>query len=269
VVVLLLGAGQVSAQIATPEEACAEPSAAAREQAQHLYEDARDLLLAESWKEAAARLEKAVQLDATHALAYYGLGQARLGLGMAPEALAAFLDSRAAYRCILSSPAGRARLERLREEEESSLRGAILGLEREHLQRFGIKWQEVNRLPAPSDVMLEAAQRIHAMESRLVELREARGRLPAEPPELAFALGNAYFQSGAPAEAEREFRAALVARPDWGDVHHNLAVVLVATGRLDEAEAEMKRAEEAGVPVHPRLREEIEKRRDTRGEPAP
>jgi tetratricopeptide (TPR) repeat protein len=264
VIVLLLGAGQVSAQTTTPPEACVEPSEAAREQAEHLYESARDLLVAEKWAAAAAQLEEAVQLDATHALAHYGLGQALLGLKRAPEALAAFLDSRAAYRCILSSPEARASLERMRVEEESSLRDAILRLEREHFERFGIKWQEVNRLPSPTDGMLETARRLHAMESRLVELREARGRLPAEPPELAFALGNAYFLTGAPAEAEREFRAALNARPDWGDVHLNLAVVFLATGRLDEAEAEAKRAEDAGVPIHPRLREEIETRRDAR-----
>jgi hypothetical protein len=55
----------------------------------------------------------------------------------------------------------------------------------------------------------------------------------------------------------------------WGDAHHNLAVVLLATGRLDEAEAEIERTEEAGVPVHPRPREEIETRRDARGRPPP
>jgi tetratricopeptide (TPR) repeat protein len=263
--VLLLGAGQVTAQTTGPSEACVQPPAAAREEAHDLYEGARDLLTAERWAEAAAQLEEALQLDATHALAHYGLGQARLSLKKAPEALAAFLDSRAAYRCLLSTPEARARLERIRVEEESSLRDAILRLEREHLQRFGIKWQEVNGLPSPSDAMLEAVRRLHAMESRLVELREGRGRLPAEPSELAFALGNAYFQSGAPAEAEREFRAALTARPDWGDVHHNLAVVLLATGRLDEAAAEMKRAEETGVPVHPGLKDAIERQRDARG----
>jgi tetratricopeptide (TPR) repeat protein len=265
VTVLLLGAGQASAQITTPQEACVQPPVAAREEAQHLYEDGRDLLVAERWAETAAQLEKAVQLDTTHALAHYGLGQARLSLKKAPEALAAFLDSRAAYRCILSSPEAQAELERMRAEEESSLRNAMQRLERGHLQRFGMKLQEVNRLPSPTDAMLDGLRRLHAMESRLVELREARGRSPAEPPELAFALGNAYFQSGAVDEAEREFRAALTARPDWGDVRHNLAVVLLATGRLDEAEAEMKRAENAGVPVHPRLREEIETQRDARG----
>jgi len=46
------------------------------------------------------------------------------------------------------------------------------------------------------------------------------------------------------------------------DVHNNLAVVYTLTGRLDEAEEALKRAERAGVPVSPRLREEIRKRRE-------
>lgn len=80
-------------------------------------------------------------------------------------------------------------------------------------------------------------------------------------PAAALALGNAYFQTGALTEAEREFRQALAALPDWGDAHHNLAVVLLATGRLDEAQEEADRAEAAGVAVHPRLREELQRKR--------
>ena len=64
VIVLLLAAGQLSAQIATTQEACVQPLVAARKEAQDLYESARDLLLAERWAEATAQLQKAVQQDA-------------------------------------------------------------------------------------------------------------------------------------------------------------------------------------------------------------
>lgn len=63
-------------------------------------------------------------------------------------------------------------------------------------------------------------------------------------------------------DAEREFLEALHADPKSGDVRNNLAVVYMVTGRLDEAEQALKRAKKAGVPVSPRLREEIRKRRE-------
>jgi len=239
-------------------DTCAQPAPAAREEARAAYEAGRDLILAEKWEEAAVQLEAAVRLDATLPLAHYGLGQARLALKKAPEALVAFLDCRATYRCVLASPDARAALERMRQEEEGALREAIARLEKERIVRSRIKWKEVNRTAEPSPG--ELLRRLQAMETRLDELRKSRGRLPAEPPELAFALGNAHFQSGSLADAEREFQAALAARPGWGDVHHNLAVVLLAAGRLDEAEAEVRKAEKAGVPAHPRLMEEIRKR---------
>lgn len=240
-------------------DSCTQPMPAARQEALAAYEAGRDLILAEKWEEAAVQLEAAVRLDATLPLAHYGLGQARLALKRVPDALSAFLGCREAYRCLLASPDARAVLERMRKEEEGVLREAIGRLEKDHALRFAIKWKEANRTEEPS--IGELLGRIHAMEARLAELSKSRGRLPAEPPELAFALGNAYFQSGSLADAEREFRAALAARPGWGDVHHNLGVVLMVAGRLDEAEAEVRKAANAGVPVHPRLKEEIKKRK--------
>ena len=225
-------------------DTCTQPIPAARKEALAAYEAGRDLILAEKWEEAAAQLEAATRLDSTVPLAHYGLGQARLALKKAPEALAAFLECRAAYRCVFASPDARAVLERMRQEEEGALREAIGRLEKDRTLRFAIKGKEANRTEEPS--IGEVRRRIHAMETRLDELSKSRGRLPAEPPELAFALGNAYFQSGLLPDAEREFQAALAARPDWGDVHHNLGVVLMAAGRLDEAEAEVRKGERQG-----------------------
>ena len=248
------------------DESCARPTAAQREEALAAYEAGKALILAEKWDEAAPRFEAAVRIDGvTIPLAHYGLGEARLALKRPAEALAAFLDCRAAYRCLLASPDALADLERMRREEERILRDAVARLEHDALVRTAIKGQEVNRATElPPD---EVRRRVHALENRLDEVVRSRGRPPAEPPELAFALGNAYFQSGSPAEAEREFRAALAARPGWGDVHHNLAVVMIATGRVEEAAAEAEAARKAGVPVHPRLLEEIEKQKSARPRP--
>ena len=81
------------------------------------------------------------------------------------------------------------------------------------------------------------------------------------PPGVTLALGTALFQIGRIDEAEVEFRAALARDQRSGDAHHNLALVCTITDRLDEAEREIAAAEKAGVPIHPRLREEIDRRK--------
>jgi hypothetical protein len=65
-----------------------------------------------------------------------------------------------------------------------------------------IKWREMNGEAPPSAG--ETALRVHQMETRLDDLREAQRHGASEPPAVAFALGNAYFQTGALVEAERE-----------------------------------------------------------------
>ena len=265
--VLLAVVHALAAPVTAADGCPRPPTKAQRNEALDAYQAGKGLILAEKWEEAAARLEDAVRIDRTIPLAHYGLGEARLALRNAPEALAAFLDCRAAYQCLLASPDALADLERMRREEEQILRDAMTRLERDSIVRTVIKGQEVNRaLEIPRE---EMRRRIHAMEDRLDELHKARGLRPAEPPELAFALGNAYVQTGSFTDAEREFRAALAARPGWGDVHHNLAVVMLAMNRADEADAEVKKARKAGVAVHPRLEEEIKKRRATQPQPPP
>ena len=43
------------------------------------------------------------------------------------------------------------------------------------------------------------------------------------------------------------------------EAHNNLAVVLMLTGRLEEAEREMKTAEKAGFRVSPQFKEDLKK----------
>ena len=86
------------------------------------------------------------------------------------------------------------------------------------------------------------------LEKRLAELqkRSRAVRGPGCLPAVTLALGTAYFQAGALEEAENELLAVLRDEPGSGDAENNLAVLYAATGRLDEAEAAMLRAE-AGV----------------------
>jgi Flp pilus assembly protein TadD len=79
------------------------------------------------------------------------------------------------------------------------------------------------------------------------------------PPGLSLALGSAYFRTGRLEDAEREYRAAIVAAPTLGEPHSNLAVVLLLTGRPDEAKDQLALAEKSGFKPPPGLRADIEK----------
>ena len=55
-------------------------------------------------------------------------------------------------------------------------------------------------------------------------------------------LGDAYFASGRPAEAEAAYRRAVALNPEFAPAHGNLGNALYALGRLREAEAAYRRA---------------------------
>lgn len=169
------------------------------------------------------------ELQRADALAHYSLGEAYLAVERYPEALQAFFACRLAYRCS-ASPEESARAQRLLDEEIRELRYTIRVMERDRLLSGAIGFKEVNkdaRIP-----MGESLRVIQDMENRLAELVAARRQdALEEPPELAFAVGNAYFHTNALADAAREFETALALRPHWGDAHNNLALVLMLTGR--------------------------------------
>ncbi len=75
----------------------------------------------------------------------------------------------------------------------------------------------------------------------LQSMRKRGGEGPLPTPHwLSFALGSAYFRTNDLANAEKEYRAALAQKPDLGEGHLNLGVVCMLTGRLDEAENEVR-----------------------------
>jgi Flp pilus assembly protein TadD len=69
------------------------------------------------------------------------------------------------------------------------------------------------------------------------------------------------FEAATHDEAEREYRAALRADGSFGEAHNNLAVVLMMTGRLDEAQRHLDSAEAAGFAVDPRFKRDLAARR--------
>ncbi len=219
---------------------------------------------AERWAEAERSFLEALARDSGIPLAHYGVGQARMALKRYPEAALAFESSRHAFQCAgaLSAEARLASQARL-DATLQTLRDARRDLDEDRLTRQMILWQELNgdEKPRPG----EAAKTRDALQTQLERLERLKARRSGgPPPELLLALGSALFHSGDLSGAEREFRGALVGDPGSGDAYNNLAVVLMLGGRLDEAERAVEAAEERGVAVAPRLKEELRKRRSAR-----
>jgi len=237
--------------------------AARQQEGMRSFRAGEESLAAGKWEEAAERFTAAARLDPFLPLAAYGLGQAQMGAKRYAEAVQAFAACREAFRCLASvSASDRAAMEKRVDGELRELRDALRNLERERLLTSSIKFKEINDQSTGS--LGEAALQAQKIEGALRERERWKRRLALAdvPAEVLMALGNAYFQAGSLADAEREYRGALRTDPKLADVHNNLAVVYMLTGRLDEAEQALKRAEKAGVPVSPRLREEIRKRRE-------
>ena len=238
----------------------AAASEAAREEARLLLQAGQEHLGAGLFAEGEEELRAAAKLDPASAFPPYALGLALMDRQRFPEAVLAFSRCREALRCIREGdPLAKEQFRRTLDREIRELRTAISGLERDRLVRQAVRGQEANG--GERGRLGESAQAIHALEQRLADLVLLRNRPDREPAGLGVALGNAHFHAGDLAEAEREFRRALLVEPKSGDAHNNLAVVLMLEGKLDEAELEVRAAEKAGVPVAPRLKEEIRQRR--------
>jgi tetratricopeptide (TPR) repeat protein len=102
---------------------------------------------------------------------------------------------------------------------------------------------------------------LQRVDAQISQLRAQRKRTPDRPEDtpawISLALGSAYFRSDRMSDAEREYREALRAEPKLGEGHNNLAVVLMLTGRYEEADEEIKAAEKAGFRVNPQLKEDL------------
>lgn len=261
---LVLAVSIVAASAAaSAQEGCpAEAGEAAKAEAQALLKAGQEHLASGLFAQGEEELRTAARLDPTSAFPPYALGLALLDRQRFPEAVQAFAACRETLRCLREGdPKAREQFLRSLDGEIRELRTTLSGFERDRLVRQAVPGQEVNG--GDRGRLGESAQAVHALEQRLADLVLLRHRPDREPAGLAVALGNAHFHAGELEDAEREFRLALATEPKSGDAHNNLAVVLMLEGKLDEAEREVKAAEKAGVPVAPRLKEEIQKRRAT------
>lgn len=198
---------------------------------------------AEQWDKAEAEFRAAIELEPSLEMAHCHLGQVDMATRRYLAAVRAYIACRDAFisgnrrRALGDLQAQRALDEQIQaiQDQDTALgsgRGNILA---------GGKF-EMDREIAD----LRALQRQSKSVSGI-------------PAWISFALGSAYFRSGAIADAEREYVEALKVDPDVGEIHNNLAVVYLQTGRYAKAEAEIIAAEKRGFRVNPRLKADLKR----------
>jgi tetratricopeptide (TPR) repeat protein len=196
-----------------------------------------------------AEFKAAIELDLLFTLAYYRKGQAHMALREYAQAEQAFVGCREAHENLAGMQlSNREEFERRREDEIQEL---------ENEQRL----IETGQLSGSRS----ASKRNTQMAGRVRELQRSRRKggseAPAVPAELSVSLGSAYFRQGKMDLAEKEWKTAAIANPKLGEAHNNLAALYLMTARPQDAERELKLAEEVGYQVHPRLKDDIEKAR--------
>jgi tetratricopeptide (TPR) repeat protein len=239
-ILIALVSSIVLAAFAAPDETRLQ-----RQEALRHYRAGQQAMHAEAWDEAEREFKEAVRLDHLLTPAHYGLGQVYMTTKRYPEAVKAYRDCRDAFHAedslqLMDNKSTELRLE----EQIQALKQSVQQLQNGRAQTANTA-ATIQRLE----------DQIHDLERR----RQRRGSEPLPtPPGISLALGSAYFRAGAMADAEREYGEALRVDPKLGEAYNNLAVVYMLSGRLDEAEDAVRRAEKAGFKVNARLKKDIE-----------
>jgi tetratricopeptide (TPR) repeat protein len=216
-------------------------------QALDRYQKGQDAMASERFEQAIEEFKAAIQLDPLLTLAHYRLGQAHMALRDFARAEQDFLGCRDAYEKIASLQfTNTEELERRRSQEIEQLQNQLSLIQSGQLKTSN-----------PS-VPLQLQQRIDDLQRNR---RKGGTDTVSVPPEVYVSLGSAYFRQGKLPEAEKQWKAAADANPKLGEAHNNLAALYLMTSQLDDAEKEVKLAEKAGYPVHPRLKDDIKKAR--------
>jgi tetratricopeptide (TPR) repeat protein len=226
------------AQVQEPQQALA---------LQHLQTGEQALQI-ERWEEAQREFKAAIQLDPLLELAYYGLGRAYMGARQHAEAVQAFRRCRDVFFSNARDRlANNVEAERRLEDQIRNLQDYRRTLESGRTRTYN------------------TAATITRLDSEIAQLETARRRgnstAPETPPYISTALGSALFRTGAFPEAEQEWRNAVAVDPTIGEVHNNLAVVYMLTGRFDEAEREVKLAEKNGFKVREGFKQDLKARK--------
>jgi tetratricopeptide (TPR) repeat protein len=236
---------------AAPAVSAATPDKMTQQKAMQRYKAAQQLLLSDAFAQAVDEFRAALEIDPTMPLAYYGLGQAYMGLKSYGEAVVAFRNCRTAYADVTANDLERAqKLDSWIQDEVRALRD----LQRQIEARLRSAGAGGN--PTLQRELARVTQRADQLE----RMRGRQDQAAIVPPGVALALGSAHLRAGQLAEAEKEYLAALAESPKMGEAHNNLAYVYMVTGRLKDAERELGLAEKSGFKVHPDFKAELKQK---------
>ncbi len=228
--------------------AFAQSSARDRRQAVEYLKLGQDLLRNEQFEKAGEAFTASVKLDPLLELAHYGVGQVAMATKQYPAAIKAYTACRDAFlNNAAESLSDTAIAEQRIQDQIRQLQDTVLALTRGRVSTQN-KDVTIGRLTG----------QIRELESRR---HQTPGTAPQTPTWISIALGSAYFRTDAMVEAEAAYREALQVDPTLGEGHNNLAVVLMLTGRYDEADREVKAAEEHGFRVSSQFKADLKKRK--------
>jgi Tfp pilus assembly protein PilF len=212
-------------------------------------------LQSERFEEAEREFKSAIELDPLLELAHYGLGQTFMATRRYVEAVRAYIATRDAFqRAAADQITNTVEGERRLDDQIRSLRDARRAVESGRVRTSGVN---------VTTKLAEIDGQIRQLEA--MRRRGGEDRASQTPAYISVALGSAYFRTNAFADAEREWRAALQTDPKLGEAHNNLAVVLMLTGRLDEAERELELAEKSGHRVSEAFKADLKARKAGKG----
>jgi Flp pilus assembly protein TadD len=200
------------------------------------YRSGQELLASERFADAADAFRKAIASEPLLTDAHYGLGHAYMGLERYVSAIQAF------GACI----------EAAKNLHDLRNRDRVAGDPATDEELPELRDTVRRRKGQPLKVM--------QLEARISEVERSRSSLgqPFETPAtVLLALGSAHYRNGDGDAAEQHWSSAVRVNPTLGEAWNNLAVIYMRTGRKPEAEAAIRSAEDAGVRVNPRLKNDV------------
>ena len=208
------------------------------------YDTGREHFTHERWTRAEEAFRTAVKLDPLIAAAYYDLGRTYMQMKRYGDAVQAFVACRETSQKIFGLELNATVTARQQlEENEKGLTATLAQSTRPNPRKVAIAREQLSQ--------------VQGKKREIDAFGDVLGTSYVVPPDISFALGSAYFRSGSIADAEREYRAAIAVRPEFGQAHSNLAVLLMTTNRRPEAIEHVKLAEAAGFQVNPELKKEL------------
>lgn len=233
VAVLTLAAPVVVAQRVADEQS--------RYEAVQHYRAGLEFMSGEQFARAAEEFTASIEKDPLFTAAHYSRGLAYMNLQRYASALQAFQACIEASRQLYAlAETNRFEAEKRRDDEIREVRESV---------------RVLNGSGHPL-LAIRAEQHLADLERQKTSM-SAGFRPPAE---ALLSLGSAHFRTGDLAAAEDEWKAAIAVNPKLGEAHNNLAVIYMTTGRLKQAEEEVKQAERSGFRVNPQFKEDLKTR---------